>query len=73
MIFSKHIHTSFSVGDGQDLLRPLNGDELSSTNGKRQQIPIFSANYGKDSSEEDEESGPKKVLGLSLRHILRGA
>ena len=58
--------------DGQDALEPMDGDESSSTNGNRQEIPIFSANYGKDSSEED-ESSQKKVLGLSLRHILRGA
>ena len=58
--------------DGQDALETMDGDESGSTDGKRQEIPIFSANYGKDSSEED-ESSQKKVLGLSLRHILRGA
>ena len=58
--------------DEQELLEPMDGYELSSANGKRQQIPIFSSNYGKDGSEED-VIGQKKVLGLSLRHILRGA
>jgi len=75
MVKKHYVPNSYgATNETTDLLNPMDDKELNSVNGKRQQVPIFSANYGKDNPNGEVNTKQiAKVLALSLKHILRGA
>ena len=67
-----------NLPEGKFLFKSLNGGLRNSANDKRQQLPIFSAMYPKNSkkfpTKFSKNNNPNNaMMGLNLRHILRGA